>query len=167
MTIPFDELRSGALDLSSGLVSSTYFRFAIATNQNAPSAFAIDNFRIIRDALPGDYNENGVVDTADYVVWRNSVGPNMMPNDPTPGTVDDLDYTFWRSRFGATSDSGSAAGFAATTVPEPTTLCIGAGRVARRIDDWIAGKSKRLNVPPTIFATVNRRCRRTEFVFNS
>jgi hypothetical protein len=69
--------------------------------------------------VPGDYNNNGVVDTADYVVWRNS-GPLL--NDPTPG-VQAADYDFWRSRFGATSGSGS--GLAGTTaVPEPTAVVL-------------------------------------------
>jgi hypothetical protein len=65
--------------------------------------------------VAGDYNGNGVVDMADYVLWRNG-GP--LQNDPTPG-VQAADYTFWRSRFGATSGSGSALG-SVTAVPEPT-----------------------------------------------
>jgi hypothetical protein len=63
--------------------------------------------------VQGDYNGNGVVDAADYVLWRNG-GPLM--NDPTPGVLPE-DYTFWRSRFGRTSGSGSVA---ADAVPEPT-----------------------------------------------
>jgi hypothetical protein len=69
-------------------------------------------------ALSGDYNDNGVVDAADYVLWRNG-GP--LANDPTPGLQPD-DYTFWRSRFGATSGSGRSVDGGAvsgTAVPEP------------------------------------------------
>ena len=62
----------------------------------------------------GDYNDNGVVDAADYVLWRNG-GP--LQNDPTPGVQNPGDYNFWRSRFGATSGSGAALGTGA--VPEP------------------------------------------------
>ena len=69
----------------------------------------------------GDYNNNGTVDAADYVVWRNN-GP--LQNDPTPG-VQAADYDFWRMRFGATSGagsgSGSGVGQAAALVPEPAT----------------------------------------------
>jgi hypothetical protein len=64
----------------------------------------------------GDYNDNGVVDAADYVVWRNG-GPLANEGD-NPGTVEQADYEFWRSRFGATSGSGSAQ----AAVPEPGTL---------------------------------------------
>jgi hypothetical protein len=68
--------------------------------------------------VPGDYNNNGTVDAADYVLWRNN-GPLL--NDPTLG-VQAADYAFWRSRFGATSGSGSGSSLAA--VPEPGTAQI-------------------------------------------
>jgi hypothetical protein len=71
--------------------------------------------------VQGDYNGNGVVDAADYVLWRNG-GPLINEGD-TPGTVNDADYTFWRSRFGATSGAGSGLG--AGAVPEPATFLLG------------------------------------------
>jgi hypothetical protein len=64
---------------------------------------------------PGDYNNNGVVDAADYVLWRKG-GPLANEVD-NPGTVNAADYTAWRARFGNTSGSGS--GLAAGAVPEP------------------------------------------------
>jgi hypothetical protein len=64
--------------------------------------------------VSGDYNGNGVVDAADYVLWRNG-GP--LANDPSPG-VQPTDYNFWRSRFGATT--GGAGGGQAGGVPEPS-----------------------------------------------
>lgn len=61
--------------------------------------------------LSGDYNDDGIVDAADYVVWRK--------ND---GTQDGYDN--WRTNFGKTSASGqvlpSTAPFSAA-VPEPAT----------------------------------------------
>jgi hypothetical protein len=75
--------------------------------------------------VPGDYNNNNVVDAADYVVWRNNLGTSFaLPNEVsgvTPGTVTAEDYAAWRARFGRTSGSGAALGFAAA-VPEPTSL---------------------------------------------
>jgi hypothetical protein len=71
-------------------------------------------------AVPGDYNQNGVVDAADYTVWRDRLGQmnslrNEDPGAATPGLVDEEDYDFWKSRFGATA--GSAA---LTPVPDPS-----------------------------------------------
>ncbi len=69
--------------------------------------------------VPGDYNGNGTVDTADYVLWRND-GPLQNEVD-TPGTVNAADYTEWRTRFGNPSGSGSLAGSA---VPEPAGVML-------------------------------------------
>ena len=73
--------------------------------------------------VPGDYNQNGVVDAADYVVWRENIGSATLPNrgPRIAGPVGAVDYDFWRSHFGATSGSGSGVALA---VPEPSTLVI-------------------------------------------
>ena len=55
----------------------------------------------------GDYNNNGTVDAADYVLWRNG-GPLANESD-MPGTVNQADYNFWRSRFGANMGSAAVA----------------------------------------------------------
>jgi fibronectin-binding autotransporter adhesin len=72
--------------------------------------------------LPGDYNQNGVVDSADYVLWRHNVGQpaGTLPNDTTGVAIGDSQYSLWRSNFGNHSGAGSALGSAA--VPEPTTI---------------------------------------------
>jgi hypothetical protein len=60
------------------------------------------SFSLVGGDAAGDYNENGVVDAADYVVWRNSFpGTTSLPNDDTPGVGQD-DYTRWRQNFGNT-----------------------------------------------------------------
>jgi hypothetical protein len=53
-------------------------------------------------AAQGDYNNDGIVNAADYVLWRKG-GP--LQNDPTPG-VQPADYTFWRAHFGNTGGGG-------------------------------------------------------------
>jgi hypothetical protein len=68
--------------------------------------FHIDEYTI-RSApggQTGDYNNNGVVDAADYVLWRNG---GTLQNDPTPG-VQPGDYTVWRANFGKTGGSLNA-----------------------------------------------------------
>ena len=86
--------------------------------------------------LPGDYNQNGVVDAADYTVWRDTLG--QMGGDlaadgsgATPGvpdgTVDQLDYDLWKSHFGETLDDGAAAIGSATApaaAPEPANISL-------------------------------------------
>ncbi len=71
--------------------------------------------------VPGDYNGNGVVDAADYVLWRKG-GPLQNEVD-APGTVNAQDYTEWRARFGNTSGSGSGLG-ASAAVPEPASIAM-------------------------------------------
>jgi hypothetical protein len=62
----------------------------------------------------GDYNQNGTVDAADYVVWRKGLGAIYTQND----------YNVWRTNFGRTaaSGSGAAAGPASSAVPELAAL---------------------------------------------
>ena len=69
-------------------------------------------------AVPGDYNGNGVVDGADYVLWRKG-GP-LQNEVNSPGSVDASDYDAWRARFGNTAGSGSGS-LGAGAVPEPST----------------------------------------------
>jgi hypothetical protein len=62
------------------------------------------------DDVDGDYNDDGTVDAADYVVWRKNPGGIYTPDD----------YNTWRAHFGETIGSGAGAGFANSNVPEPT-----------------------------------------------
>jgi hypothetical protein len=60
--------------------------------------------------LDGDYNDDGQVDAADYVVWRK-----------TSGTAEG--YNTWRSNFGRSSGAGAAVGGVAA-VPEPAGVML-------------------------------------------
>ena len=72
--------------------------------------------------VAGDYNGNGTVDAADYVLWRNG-GP-LQNEIATPGTVTQEDYDSWRARFGSTSGSGAGTGVNAGQVPEPASAAL-------------------------------------------
>jgi hypothetical protein len=75
-------------------------------------------------ALAGDYNNNGIVDAADYVVWRKNLGTSVtLPNDTTSGMVTSEDYQVWRANFGATSGSGSSLA-GGESVPEPSAAVV-------------------------------------------
>ena len=65
--------------------------------------------------LPGDYNYDGVVDTADYIVWRKGLGT----------TFTAADYDAWRMHFGETGGGGSAeVSPVAAAVPEPLSAAL-------------------------------------------
>jgi hypothetical protein len=71
----------------------------------------------------GDYNNNGVVDAADFAIWRKRLGQSVMiPNDSTPGMVSSSDYTVWRNNFGDTLFGG--AGASVSSAPEPSGLML-------------------------------------------
>jgi Glucose / Sorbosone dehydrogenase len=87
-------------------------------------------------ALPGDYDNNHVVDAADYALWRKNVGTdNILVNDATGGTIGDDQYNQWRANFGKTIATG---GTGAALVPEPSfasllLIAASAGVLAARL----------------------------------
>jgi hypothetical protein len=67
-------------------------------------------------SLPGDYNQDGTVDAADYVAWRKS--PSNFGGDPGG-------YNNWRAHFGQPTGAGAAMGAASDlAVPEPISLAL-------------------------------------------
>ena len=74
-------------------------------NPNTPLAPPFTNSGDL-NKLSGDYNENGTIDAADYVVWRDHLDEAFtLPNEEegvTPNMVTRQDYGVWASRFGQT-----------------------------------------------------------------
>jgi type VI protein secretion system component Hcp len=60
--------------------------------------------------LPGDHNGNGIVDAADYALWRNGGGPDSTQ----------AGYNAWKANFGKSAGSGSVI----AAVPEPSSLLL-------------------------------------------
>jgi hypothetical protein len=79
------------------------------------------------EGLPGDYNNDGAVNAADYTVWRNNLGANItLPNEGTgvsTGIVDAADYVLWKSNYGNGGGSGTGASDV-DNVPEPQLVVI-------------------------------------------
>jgi hypothetical protein len=66
------------------------------------------------DRLPhGDFNHNGVVDAADYVVWQKSGGTTYQGGD----------FDWWRSNFGKTA-AGTGSDAIIVEVPEPSVAVL-------------------------------------------
>jgi alpha-galactosidase len=116
----------------------------------ALGAHASGLYLLTTAGVPGDYNDDGVVDAADYTVWRNNLGSSeSLPNDASPGVTPE-DYDVWKEHFGETA-AGAAS---STAVPEPTTqislllssFLIHMGRVravVRRPASWSGGNAGR------------------------
>jgi hypothetical protein len=71
--------------------------------------------------LPGDYNDDGLIDTGDYVVWRKTMGENGIGLDADGsgnGTVGPEDYEVWSQGF-ADMDLAAAGSMGIVSVPEP------------------------------------------------
>ena len=89
-----------------------YVQFVGATNNanlgylNAMQIEAID-----APGLDGDFNGDGTVDAADYVVWRR--------DDGSPEQ-----FNLWRANFGMT-EAGGGAGGGSAAVPEPASIMLG------------------------------------------
>ena len=67
----------------------------------------------------GDYNGDGMVNAADYTVWRNTLGTNVNLSADGNGNrmIDVGDYDEWRNRYGTMLGAGAAA--IHESVPEP------------------------------------------------
>jgi hypothetical protein len=78
-------------------------------------------------ALAGDFNGDGIVDAADYTVWRDNLGAAdesaFAAGTGNGGGINASDYAFWRSNFGSTSP-GALAGGGQGAVPEPSAIVL-------------------------------------------
>jgi hypothetical protein len=82
------------------------------------------NFTVM-SGMPGDFNNDAVVDAADYVAWRHAAPADRLPNDMSQGAVDESDYSDWRANVGQSSTAGSTQSTSlAPAVPEPATLLL-------------------------------------------
>jgi hypothetical protein len=103
---------SGLFNFASG-TPDLLFDFRIPAGGGLPTSTVLNG--IVRYApfslgLDGDFNDDGRVNAADYVVWRKT--------DGSPAG-----YNEWRMNFGATSGSG-AAELGASQVPEPAAVVL-------------------------------------------
>lgn len=75
--------------------------------------------------LAGDYNRDGSVDAADYVVWRNTAGQagaGLFADGNGNGAIDAGDYAVWRGAFGNSPATATTSGASASLpVPELST----------------------------------------------
>jgi hypothetical protein len=113
-TVTNEALASGLLEV--GVWAGTY------SGGTANGTARFDWAEIVLGVPAGDFNEDDVIDAADYIVWRKQMGGQVTPwsgaDGNGDGQVNQLDYEVWRRNFGMTiPDVGSGA--ESTAVPEP------------------------------------------------
>jgi hypothetical protein len=130
MTGTFANLDNGRVSIDGAEGS---FLVIIGTNH-----VTLSNFSLAPPVLAGDYNDDGLVDAADYIVWRKLEGTSAtLPNETaSPGEVDEEDYNAWSQNFGSSNTSGNGSDAAA---PEPTSwllllagCALGVGAINKR-----------------------------------
>ena len=128
---------ASVVDLHTTLFANTGYDFvssqaySIAPNGNIVGTATDDGFNTyailwtpqpdgpVESGVDGDYNNNGIVDAADYVAWRK--GGTLYNEVASAGTNTPQDYTEWRMRFGSNTPG---SGVANTPVPEPATATL-------------------------------------------
>lgn len=65
----------------------------------------IDFKEDLRVSLAGDYNHDGIVDSADYTIWQDTKGSttDLRADGNGNGVVDQQDYDLWKANFNATA----------------------------------------------------------------
>jgi uncharacterized protein YjbI with pentapeptide repeats len=75
-------------------------------------AFCVAPIFARRNRTLGDFNHDGSVDTADYIIWRKNPG----------GIYTQTEFNTWRANLGQTTGSVSTSGLPSGAVPEPAGL---------------------------------------------
>jgi uncharacterized membrane protein len=123
------ELAGWVLERATGVSSDGRRIVGNGINPQGRQEAWVATIELTTPALSGDYNNNGMIDAADYVAWRDKLGQSVtLPNDPTPGIVSQTDYDVWQRSFGTALGT-----FASNAAPEPATWVLLIGAVAMLI----------------------------------
>lgn len=73
---------------------------------------------------PGDFNLDGVVDAADYTVWRDNGGAGLVGDADFDGDADADDLAIWSAAYGSVREELTVGPQSAAAVPEPTAIAL-------------------------------------------
>lgn len=111
-------------DFGDPFVAATYAGVSNTANPGPTLAIVAS---LVSPSLPGDYNEDGIVDAADYTVWRDNFGAaaGTLPNDVDGGPIGASQYATWKTHFGEKlSGGGSGSVEPHAAVPEPASALL-------------------------------------------
>lgn len=128
--------RGGTYGSVASLITAAARTGNYASVDQPSSGFRVASIADGSGSMPGDYNQDGDVDLADYDQWKTSVGTIVTPGDAADGSlngvVDAADYTVWRDHV----SSGSAA-VQTIAVPEAGAgRCLALALVVACLIDW-------------------------------
>lgn len=99
------------------LVPGQYTTRVLVENNTSSTVF----YDLAVSVVNPDFNSDGLVDAADYTLWRDSVGtPSLLADADGSGAVDQADYQIWRQYYGQVVSLANH--FA--PVPEPASLAL-------------------------------------------
>lgn len=115
------------LDFNAASLSGAFSAISLPTLASGLmwNASQLTTTGLVSVALAGDYNNNGVVDAADYVAYRHSLGSTgtgLAADGNANGVIDAGDFDMWRSHFGQAVGAGTGVGAAA--VPEGSAVVL-------------------------------------------
>jgi sulfatase modifying factor 1 len=117
--------RGGGFDSDATKIISSFRESKVGTTESENMGFRLATIATAA-GVSGDYNANGVVDGADYVLWRKFAGQSVtLPNDTSSGTVMPVDYDVWRAHFGQTPSGSGSGSLFSNVVPEPPASLLG------------------------------------------
>jgi hypothetical protein len=119
---------AGLAETLSGFSLATAGQYFVRVTGSTADAVQLYDLKlsVVSGALQGDFNHDGVVDAADYTVWRDELGKTgsgMAADANGDNAVTAADYAIWASNFGQTA-SGSGSASVSSTVPEPSTAML-------------------------------------------
>ena len=74
---------------------------------------------MIDTGIPADFDQSGVVDGDDLIIWQNHYGQNAMADADDDGDTDGRDFLIWQRQFGTSLTTA-----AVQAIPEPGTMII-------------------------------------------
>ncbi|MEM9186716.1 MAG: PEP-CTERM sorting domain-containing protein [Planctomycetota bacterium] len=126
----FDPMETPAFDTTNPELTLGAVFPSVGTSNAVPLSDAATITMTVRRNLTvtttPDYNANGFVDAADYTIWRDTLGQQVLAGTGADGSgngvIDAADYTLWRANFG--NPSSPATLTLTAVVPEPGTAAL-------------------------------------------